>query len=203
MPHFDFGPFPVLQTPRLVLREIADDDAGAIFRIRSDFRVTRLNSGAAFTDLHDAHFLIRSMREAYQECREVRWGVTLKNEPDVIGMCGFNGWHHIDRRASIGFDLAQAFWRQGIMGEAVREVVRFGFTEMNLNRIEADASAENAASLALLQSVGFTCEGRQRQQYFQEDENGFHDLVLFGLLRREWRAPLPPRRRRSSKVGGF
>ncbi len=187
---FNFDSFPQLETPRLMLREIIDADADAIFRIRGDYAVTRLNIGEAYDDVHAAHFLIRSMTEAYRECREVRWGITLKtseNAGEVIGMCGFNTWNQTDRRASIGFDLAQAFWRRGIMREAVRCILEFGFDEMNLNRIEADASQENAASLALLQSIDFTIEGVQREQYFQADENCFHDLVLLGLLRRDWK----------------
>ena len=190
---FDFEAFPILETPRLLLREIVADDAEAIFRIRGDYEVTRLNIGAAYEDLHAAHFLIRSMTEAYQERREIRWGITLKDDEvankmtDVIGMCGYNMWHQTDRRGSIGFDLAHSFWRHGIMGEAVRAIVGFGFDQMNLNRIEADVSSENTASLALLHRLGFVTEGVQREQYFQTDENRFHDLVLLGLLRRDWK----------------
>lgn len=184
---FEFDPYPTLETPRLLLREIMPADSGGIFAIRSDYEVTRLNIGAAYTEREQADELIEQMRRCYEDRREIRWGITLKEEGEkapVIGMVGFNHWHQIDRRASIGFDLVRAFWRRGIMGEAVREILRFGFTEMDLNRIEADTSAENAASIRLLESCGFRQEGTQREQYF--DEGAFHDLFLYGLLRREW-----------------
>lgn len=185
---FDFTYFPTLDTERLHLREIVPEDVGGIAAIRGDYEVTRYNIGAAYTHPDQARDLIASMARRFQERAEIRWGITLRPEwggdDTVIGMCGFNYWNRIDRRGSIGFDLARAHWRRGIMAEAVREVLRFGFFAMDLNRIEADASAENVASIQLLLRLGFQQEGRQRQQYFDEGE--FHDLLLFGLLRAEW-----------------
>ena len=181
---FNFDEFPVLETRRLHLREILTQDAEAIFAIRSDYEVTRLNTGAAYTDMYQAHDLIDGMRRCYRERTELRWGVTLKPDDTVIGMIGYNYWNRQDRRASVGFDLLRAQWRKGIMSEALQVVLRFGFEHMNLNRIEADCSADNVASAGLLKKVGFQQEGVQRQQYH---EGGvFYDLMLFGLLRREW-----------------
>jgi ribosomal-protein-alanine N-acetyltransferase len=185
---FDYATFPVLTTPRLVLREIVLADAPGIFAIRGDFAVTRYNIGAAYTEMARAEELISAMTAKYQEQKEIRWGITLSSEfggdGTVVGMCGFNYWNRTDRRGSIGFDLARAYWRRGIMREALEAILRFGFTQMGLNRIEADASAENAASIALLERLGFRHGGTQEEQYF--DEGMFHDLMLFRLLRREW-----------------
>jgi len=66
----------------------------------------------------------------------------------------------------------------------VRAMVRFGFEVLNLNRIEADAAAENAGSIRVLEKVGFQREGVQHEQYFEWDE--FHDLVLFALLKKDF-----------------
>jgi [ribosomal protein S5]-alanine N-acetyltransferase len=187
---FHFTVFPALQTPRLRLREMTAEDAAAVFAIRGDYEVTRLNIGAAYTELQQAHDLIAAMHDAYIEQREVRWGITRHGDDTVLGMVGFNYWHRIDRRASVGFDLRRDCWGQGIMREALQAVLHFGFTEMELNRIEADASAENTASIRLLARLGFQQEGLQREQYFEE--GAFHDLMLFSLLRREAGTLLPP-----------
>jgi [ribosomal protein S5]-alanine N-acetyltransferase len=190
---FDYSKFPTLETERLRLREIVPMDTADIFAIRGDYEVTRYNIGAAYEDATEARELIQSMAQRYLEGKEIRWGITLNSlhggGDTVIGMCGFNYWHQVDRRASIGFDIARAYWRRGIMREAVYEILRFGFTEMDLNRVEADASAENEASIRLLTRLGFMQEGRQRQQYY--DEGAFHDLMLFGLLREDWDAMNP------------
>lgn len=182
---FDFAKFPTLQTQRLILREITSDDALDVFQIRSDYQVTRYNTGSPYTTIEQARRLIESIRNGYKNEDELRWGITFKGVGRVIGMVGFNYWHRRDRRASVGYDLAREHWGQGIMSEALRAVIHFGFTRMDLNRIEADCTVENEASARLLLRLGFQPEGLQREQYYEEDR--FWDLQLFSLLRREYR----------------
>lgn len=159
-------------------------DAEAIFRIRGDYEVVKHNTGKAYISIDQAKALIEIIAEKYEEQKEIRWGITLKPDQTVIGMCGYNYWHREDFRASVGYDLARAHWGKGIMSEALGAVVRFGFEHMNLNRVEADVSAENPASVRVLEKMGFQLEGRQRQQYFQDA--AFHDLLMYGLLRGEF-----------------
>ncbi len=182
---FDFTTFPTLRTKRLLLREITFRDTDAIFRIRGDYDVTRHNIGASYESTADARRLIEQMRKAYKTKAELRWGITLLGgDNSVLGMCGFNNWHRIDQRGSIGYDLARAYWRRGIMREAVQAITDFGFERMDLNRLEADVGAGNMASIKLLTALGFQHEGTQREYYYEE--NAFHDLYTYGLLRREW-----------------
>lgn len=183
---FDFGPFPVLETERMILREIMPDDGPGIFAIRGDYEVTKYNGGMNYTRLDQAQALIASIRDAYRDKRSVRWGMTLKGgDNSVIGMCGYNYWVRADDRASIGYDLARAYWGRGLMPEAIRAILTFGFKAMLLNRVEADASSENVRSIRVLEKVGFLHEGRQRDPFYEDGESG--DLVLFSLLRRDFR----------------
>ena len=183
---FDFAVFPVLDSERLRLRELHPSDAPAVFRIRGDYEVTKYNGGQPYRTVEQAGGLIDSIADAYRDKRSIRWGITLKSDPKstVIGMVGYNYWVRSDYRASIGYDLARAYWGQGIMPEAVRSILDFGFTRMGLNRIEADASSENLNSIRVLEKIGFKREGIQQEQYFEEGE--FYDLVLFCLLRRNY-----------------
>lgn len=185
---FDFSTFPTLNTQRLHLRQIVPGDAHAIFKLRSDYEVTKYNIGPAYTRLSQAQRLVKSVSDAYNNHRELRWAIALRTDLTLIGMVGFNYWDRIDNRGSIGFDLRRDYWRRGIMREAVTAVLDFAFTRMALNRIEADTSSHNAASVGLLQNLGFQQEGIQREQYL---ENGtYHDLRLFALLKREWQKNL-------------
>jgi [ribosomal protein S5]-alanine N-acetyltransferase len=185
---FDFTTFPVLETERLILREIAPADAPGIFRIRGDYEVTKYNSGAPYTTIDQARDLIKAIAASYHEKKEIRWGITLKGQvfgPDsIIGMCGYNYWSRRDFRGSVGYDLAHAYWGRGIMPEALQAMLAFGFERMNLNRIEADASVYNTASIRVLEKLGFQQEGIQREQYFED--GAFHDLALFALLKHEY-----------------
>jgi [ribosomal protein S5]-alanine N-acetyltransferase len=182
---FDFTVFPTLETERLILREIIPSDAEALFRIRGDYEVTKYNIGTAYDRLELAVDLIAAMAQAYREEKEIRWGITLKAEDTVIGMCGYNYWIRRDARGSVGYDLARAYWGQGIMTEALGAVIRFGFRHMGLNRIEADADARNPASARVLAKAGFHQEGLQREQFYED--SSFNDLVLFALLRKDYK----------------
>jgi ribosomal-protein-alanine N-acetyltransferase len=186
MTTFDFTAFPTLHTQRLTLRQLQISDAEAVYTMRSNYAVTRYNIGNPYTNIRQAITLIRNINAEYRKEQSLRWGIILQSSDAVIGMVGFNYWNRQDNRSSIGFDLRQDHWRRGIMSEAVDEVLRFGFEDMRLNRIEADASTENIGSIGLLHSVGFTQEGVQREQYF--DDGRYHDLMMFALLKRDWQA---------------
>jgi [ribosomal protein S5]-alanine N-acetyltransferase len=182
--NFDFETFPVLSTERLILRELKASDAEAVMKIRGDYEVTKYNTGEAYEFLWQAQDLIAGIAAEYSQKRELRWGITLRQEDTVIGLCGFNYWSRRDHRASIGYDLARAHWGKGIMPEALTAVLEFGYTRMGLNRIEADTSIYNVNSQQVLRKLGFQQEGHQREQYY---ENGaYHDLLLFSLLKREF-----------------
>lgn len=185
---FDFTIFPILTTDRLRLRRIILADREAIFAIRGDYEVTKYNIGPAYVDIAQAERLINAMASEYKREHTVRWGITRLPDDMVIGMVGFNYWNRENNNASVGFDLARAYWRQGIMREALSAVLDFGFDaqQMGLHRIAADASIHNNASIALMKSLGFVQEGILRDEYYEDDS--YHDLVLLSILEDEWHA---------------
>lgn len=181
---FDFSEFPVLQSERLCLRQLVEEDAEAVMAIRGDYEVTRYNIGAAYADIAQAQGLIDNIGRMFENENSLYWGITLQPVDAVIGMIGYNYWNRVDHRGSVGFDLARAYWGRGIMPEALRTVLRFGFERLGLNRVEADASVYNFQSQRALQKVGFRQEGHLREQYHEAD--GYHDLLLFALLKRQF-----------------
>lgn len=181
---YDFSAFPTLETERLVLRQVDISDAEDVFALRGDYAVTKLNFGSSYRSVDDARRLIARMQDGFDTATHMRFGVTLRGENRVIGLIGFNNFAFADRRSSVGFDLQQAYWGRGIMPEALAAVLDFGFSRIQLNRIEADCSIMNLASQKVLRKAGFTYEGRQREQYFYDGI--YYDLLLWGILRREW-----------------
>lgn len=175
--------FPVLETPRLVLRELRADDADAIYALFSDPAVTRYHDLDTFTAAAQAHEFIARMRQRFANRAGIRWGIVRENDM-VIGTGGFNRWNIHDRFAHLGYDLAQAAWGQGIMTEAIGAMIRFGFDGLDLNRIEAETMLDNVASMRVLAKCGFREEGVLRQRYFWK--GAFHDMRMFSLLRREY-----------------
>ncbi len=175
--------FPILETKRLVLREIVPADAEELLRFTGDPMVQRYNA-RPMADISEALASIEQERAMYLRQDGVLWGITLKNEDRVIGRVGFSAWS-ASNRAMLGYDLAREYWGRGIASEAVREIIRFGFERMGLNRIEAETIEDNHESRRMLDRLGFTLEGIRRE-YSLEDDGLYHGSAMYGLLRSEY-----------------
>jgi ribosomal-protein-alanine N-acetyltransferase len=181
---FDFPAFPLLATERLVLREVLPSDALDVLVFRSDPEVQRYN-GPIMQNLGEVQALIEEVRAEYAAQDGLTWAVTLKGSDMVLGLFGFHDWNKYHRRAEVGYDLTRAFWGQGIGSEAVRAMLRFGFEQMDLNRVYANTIADNHESVHLLEKLGFQREGTRRKHSW-EDDGTFHGSAMYGLLRNEY-----------------
>jgi ribosomal-protein-alanine N-acetyltransferase len=176
--------FPQLETKRLVLREMQPDDAEALFRVLSDEEVMRYYDRLPFTNVEESFQAIGRHRQRFEQNEAIRWGITLKGENVVIGNCGFF-WEVQNYLAELAYVLSRAYWRQGIMTEALQALLQFGFDTKNLNRIEAEVAVDNIASARTLQKLGFQEEGVLRERLFVNEH--FYDMKIFSLLKNEYK----------------
>jgi ribosomal-protein-alanine N-acetyltransferase len=117
--------------------------------------------------------------------------VTLRDATDVvIGSCGLRLGaieDHFDptvHEAALGYELDPSHWGKGYATEAAQGLLRFGFETLDLHRVWSYHVAENQRSAAVLRRLGFTQEGRLRENDWQR--GAWHDTVVYGLLRSEW-----------------
>ena len=176
---------PSLETERLLLRPLSALDLEFVFRHFSDPHVSRyLLDEEPLTTREQAQaiidFYVLPGRKPYN-----RWVIVRKTDARPIGTCGYHQWRSAHRRAEIGYDLEEASWRQGIMTEALQTMLRYGFEQMGLNRVEALVYVENQASIRLLERLGFQREGLLRQYFRQGDT--YYDHWLLSLLKGEWK----------------
>jgi [ribosomal protein S5]-alanine N-acetyltransferase len=177
--------FPTLQLQRLRLREISLSDAATILEIHGDPVLMKWFGMDPLADLNAAQKLI----EAFAKLREapslgIRWAVELNASEGLVGTCGFFGWNQNWRKCSIGYVLAENAAGHGYMSEALIAAIQWGWSDMNLNRIEAQVHQENGASIRLLERLGFKCEGLLRQVGYWGGKH--HDLCQYSLLRQDW-----------------
>ena len=153
-----FHPFPELETERLLLRKIRESDDEVIFFLRTDEEVTKYihrEEEQKTKTKEDASKFIQKITKEMEDSRSISWGITLKNDPDIIGtICLWNFSEDL-KTAEIGYDLLPEFQRKGFMNEALNRVVDFGFTDLAFDRIEAFTNKENRSSIKLLVSNGF------------------------------------------------
>jgi len=176
--------FPILQTERLSLRQPDQRDTPALFAIHRDEAVMRYYGMEPFQTAQEARDEIDWFRALWTESTGIRWTITLKEKDRYIGDAGFHKYEQAHSRAELGYKLVKAHWGQGIMSEALTEVLKYGFATMGLNRIEALVDPRNIASARLLEKLGFATEGILREYEFEREQ--FVDLAMMSLLKKEW-----------------
>ena len=177
--------FPVIETPRLVLRRIEDRDRHAIFGMFSDLETTRFWGSPPWTRPEQAAPWIDRVHAAFESREAIRWAITLRDAGVFVGTCTFFSVDSQNRRAEIGYILDRARWSQGFMREALTASLAYGFGEFGLHRVEADIDPRNLASVRTLEHLGFAREGLFRERWRVGDE--VTDSLMMGLLAHEWR----------------
>lgn len=176
--------FPMLATPRLVLRQIEYRDGHAIFGMFSDLEATRFWGTPPWTRPEQSAPWIDRVHAAFEAREAIRWAITLRDSDGFMGTCTFFNVDSQNRRAEIGYILDRALWGQGVMREALTAALEYGFGEFGLHRVEADIDPRNAASVRALEYFGFAREGLFRERWRVGDE--ITDSLMMGLLANEW-----------------
>lgn len=176
--------FPVLETERLLLRQLSAADAAELLSLYSDEGVTHFLGIETMNNLEEASRLVELFDQQYEQGSGLRWGVFEKEEGMLIGTCGFHDWDHNRSRAELGYDLDKRHWGQGYMREALLAVLGYGFKELKLHRIEAFVDPQDNRSENLLSSLGFQLEGILRDHDFIKGK--FQDDLVYALLHKEW-----------------
>jgi ribosomal-protein-alanine N-acetyltransferase len=176
----NFYPFPALQTERLSLREISSEDAGEIFFLRSDKRVMKYIDRDPAQSIEDALNWIRIIVDLLQKAEAVTWAICLKTENKMIGTITLWNIQKDHHRAEVGYALHPDWQGRGIMQEALKEVLNFGFRKMKLHSVEANVNPQNKASIKLLERNRFIREAYFRENYYYNGE--FLDSAIYSLL---------------------
>jgi len=171
----------VIASARLVMRPVRASDAAALHEAYRDPELMRWWSSAPHATLAET--------EAYLAPRVDLgswrgWAITRAGDDRAIGTLGST--QRRDDVAEIGYMLVRSAWGQGFAREAVSRLLDLLFHEEGQRRAFADVDPDNAASLGLLEALGFRREGLLRAEW--ETHIGVRDSVILGLLSHEWRA---------------
>jgi [ribosomal protein S5]-alanine N-acetyltransferase len=182
------GCLPTLTGDGVLLRALGPEDASAVLEIFGDPEVVRWMAIARLRDEGEARAFIEDVDRLAEAGTLFQWGIGEGGESggEVVGTATLA---HVDlrhRRAEVGFAVVPRLWGRRIVSRALPVLVTHAFETLGLHRLEADVDPENTASLRVLETNGFRREGHLRERYTQDGR--WHDAVLLGLLRREWRA---------------
>jgi ribosomal-protein-alanine N-acetyltransferase len=113
------------------------------------------------------------------------WVLTDPDDDRALAYLGFFRWDVPHQTAELGYVLVRSRWGQGLMSEVLPMLVRFGFEQLGLHRMDARVEPEHGASVRLLKKLGFKDEGMLRERTLHADGSRT-DLALLGLLRPEF-----------------
>ena len=150
--------FPKIESARLILRKIVESDCEVILFLRSDKTITKFierPDNRKTKNKTDAIKFIKGINKEMENNNSFTWGITLKNNSKIIGTICLWNFSKDNRTAEVGYDLNPNFQRKGIMSEAINRIIEFGFSELNLEKIEAFTHKENENSKKLLKKNGF------------------------------------------------
>lgn len=177
--------FPTLRTERLILRQFLPSDAGDLQRLAGAKEVA---AGTFLPHPYEdgvAERWIAGLQQDYDSGKAVHFAVVLAIDRALLGSIGLD-IAAAHRHARIGYWLGVPYWNRGYGTEAVRAVLGYGFTALQLHRIYGPHFAGNAASGRVLQKAGMTYEGRLRGHYLRLGR--FVDVELYGILEAEFTA---------------
>ena len=176
--------FPVIETSRLVLRQVTTEDAADMLNYLADPDVVKPMGLDPFQTEKDVWDEIDWYQSIVEEGTGIRWGITLKESGKVIGSCGFLNMKPKNRRAEIGYELSKDYWGKGIASEALKAVVKYGYHHFQLERIEALIEPDNVPSQKLVEKQGFIKEGLLRHYEFTRGK--FDDLYMYAIIKEDF-----------------
>ncbi|SFB10407.1 GNAT family N-acetyltransferase [Clostridium frigidicarnis] len=178
-----FNVFPEISTERLNLREIKKEDAESIYKLLSNPEVIKHDTFELFTNIKQAEDILKWFNNEFKERRAIFWGISLKNQPEIIGFCKCE--IEIPKvRADLGYDLTPEYWNMGIMTETLNAIIDFAFQTLHVNRIEAAVYTKNNASIRVLEKLGFVKEGILRERSYWR--SSCHDMMMLSILKKEY-----------------
>jgi RimJ/RimL family protein N-acetyltransferase len=178
-----------LTTKRLILRDYRRSDLDALVENINDLEISKnlLVVPHPYTVKDGEWWISHCEEEAKKNPRsKYSFAIALKEDGVFVGGIGLDKVDSYQGTAEIGYWLGKRYWRQGIMSEAVAEVIRFGFEDLGLRRIDLNAFAENVASNELAKKFGFAYEGTGIKRARAKSDGVVHDENYYGLLREQW-----------------
>jgi ribosomal-protein-alanine N-acetyltransferase len=154
---------PVLETRRLVLRKMQKRDSHDMYEYASRPDVTRYLTWHPHPDRDYTREYLQYLGKRYATGMFYDWAVIFEPDCKMVGTCGFTSFDCPNDVAEIGYVINPDYRGMGLVPEAVRAVLKFGFEKLLLHRIEARFIEGNTASLRVMEKVGMRFEGYQRE----------------------------------------
>lgn len=145
----------IIETNRLVLRELKIEDDSSLFQILSDEET--MSYYPSTYDITGVRKWIKKSIKSYTENNFGLWAVSLKENHEFIGQCGIS-LQNINGKIipEIGYHINKAFWNKGYATESAKACLDYGFKNLNLSEIFIHTYVKNIPSQRVAEKIGMT-----------------------------------------------
>lgn len=175
---------PIITSETVVLRKLRKDDAEDLYEYYNNKSVYQYLDWNGPCSIEHAGEIIDRWNKGFYDGWIIRFAIADKETDRIIGTIFLNNFE--EKRAEIGYELSEAYWKLGIMSEVMKLVLDLGFHKLNLVRIQAFVCEENIASKQLLRKLGFAEEGYLRQYECHSITGECKDMYIYSLLKNEF-----------------
>lgn len=176
-----------LETQRLTMCPVSFDDLEKIHELHSLPQTDEFNTLGIPQNIDETKSVIAEWINRHSKRND---GFTLKIElsgnKQFVGLIALNLGNPKFRTGEVWYKLHPDFWSYGYATEALKKLLEFGFTELNLHRIEAGCAVENIGSIRVLEKAGMMREGRKRKVL--PLKKGWSDNFHYAILSTDERA---------------
>jgi len=153
----------IIETPRLIIRDITSDDLQGMFELDSDAEVYKYLGNDLITSIDGSEKLIAFIRQQYLDNGIGRWAMVEKDSGSFMGWTGFKLISETINGQSgyydLGYRILPRYWGKGYATESAKACLKYGLDTLNLTPIYAMTNAENTASKNVLIKTGFIPSG--------------------------------------------
>ena len=150
----------VIETERLIIRELLPSDDLGMFELDNDADVHRYLGNKPVQTLEEAREMIRFIRQQYATNGIGRWAIIEKRSKDFVGWTGLKWIRDTINQHSnfydIGYRLVKRHWGKGFATESAKACLDYGFNQLGLGKIYAMADVNNEASNKVLRKLGLS-----------------------------------------------
>src|SRR5712692_4022584 len=108
-----FSVFPLIESERLLVRQLTPEDAADVFACESDPEVFRYSRRSEETSLESATQMLNILFKRHQERIMLCWAIVLKENQRFMGRIQVEEWSDEDHRAEVGYRLGKPYWGKG------------------------------------------------------------------------------------------
>lgn len=166
----------ILETDRLLLRELTVEDAINFCKLNENPNVIRYTGDSSFKNIEDAYTFLKNYKD-YEVNGYGRWAVIDQLSHEFLGWCGLK-YDRSKNETDIGFRFFEEHWNKGLATESATACLKYGFEQLHLEKVIGRVMSENIASIMVLQKLGLT--------FNKEFDFDGHKGLIYAIQQADW-----------------